>query len=531
MKRYAALARDRRARLAQRRSRAASRSSSTASSVARGPARARSSAPRPEDAADHGRPLEQRASRRAAAGRCARRSAPGACPGSARGRRRPPPTSIRIVSSTKSGLPSVLSSSVVADVAGSDRVARAARRRAPRCRRGRAARARSRSRGRGRRPSRDARRAARAARGRGSGAARRAPARRGARSARAAAPRPSGCPRRRARAAARRRARSAHSRAAHAISCWLRSPSTASSTPAARPSRSATASSSQQARSFSTRLLDGIVVGDPGRGLHHLGERPVRDALAVGEAAAGEHGRALEARDELAREPALADARLAVDREQVRAAVAHGALERVLEQLELVLAADERRRQRRDGRPPRRGTPTARQTGSGVAEAAQLARARGLELDRADGEPVRAGADEDLARRGRLLQARGDVDRLAGREASTRASSATTSPASTPMRASRPSSRTESRIASAARTRALGVVLVRARDAERGHDGVAGELLDGAAVRVDAARDAARRSASRAGGRPPDRARRRARSSRRGRRRGRLRACAPRLEV
>ena len=36
---------------------------------------------------------------------------------------------------------------------------------------------------------------------------------------------------------------------------------------------------------------------------------------------------------------------------------------------------------------------------------------------------------------------------------------------------------------------ALGVVLVRLRDAERGHDGVAGELLDDAAVRGDAVRD------------------------------------------
>src|SRR5207237_3441164 len=35
----------------------------------------------------------------------------------------------------------------------------------------------------------------------------------------------------------------------------------------------------------------------------------------------------------------------------------------------------------------------------------------------------------------------------------------------------------------------LGVVLVRARDAERGHDGVAGELLHGAAVVLDAACD------------------------------------------
>ena len=37
--------------------------------------------------------------------------------------------------------------------------------------------------------------------------------------------------------------------------------------------------------------------------------------------------------------------------------------------------------------------------------------------------------------------------------------------------------------------RALRVVLVRLRDAERGHHGVAGELLDDAAVLLDALRD------------------------------------------
>ena len=36
--------------------------------------------------------------------------------------------------------------------------------------------------------------------------------------------------------------------------------------------------------------------------------------------------------------------------------------------------------------------------------------------------------------------------------------------------------------------RALGIVLVRDRDPESRHDGIAGELLDGAAVRVDAMR-------------------------------------------
>ena len=53
------------------------------------------------------------------------------------------------------------------------------------------------------------------------------------------------------------------------------------------------------------RLVERVVVGDPRGRLDHLGERPVRDALAVREAAAGEDGRAFEPGDELAREPAL----------------------------------------------------------------------------------------------------------------------------------------------------------------------------------------------------------------------------------
>src|SRR6185503_20551764 len=92
-------------------------------------------------------------------------------------------------------------------------------------------------------------------------------------------------------------------------------------------------------------LVERVVVADARRRLHHLGERPVRDAFAVREAAAREHGRALEARDELAREAALPHTGIAVDRDERGAAVARRPRKRVLEQLELGLAADERRRE------------------------------------------------------------------------------------------------------------------------------------------------------------------------------------------
>ena len=58
-----------------------------------------------------------------------------------------------------------------------------------------------------------------------------------------------------------------------------------------------------------------------------------------------------------------------------------------------------------------------------------------------------------------------------------------------PIRASRPSSSTRSSVAKRRADGALGVVLVGERDAEGGHDGVACELLDRAAVRDDAVRD------------------------------------------
>ena len=113
------------------------------------------------------------------------------------------------------------------------------------------------------------------------------------------------------------------------------------------------------------RDIERIVVGDVGRALDHLGERPVRDALAVRKAAPREDRRALERREKLVREAGLADAGLAVDREEVSAPVSHRAGERVLEQLELVLASDQRRD--RDPAGARPSAPIAAQAQTGSA--------------------------------------------------------------------------------------------------------------------------------------------------------------------
>src|SRR5207237_5076740 len=108
--------------------------------------------------------------------------------------------------------------------------------------------------------------------------------------------------------------------------------------------------------------------------LDHLGDRPVRDALAVGKAAPGEDGGALEAGEELARQPALADARVAVEGEERGAAVARGAREGRLEQLELLLAADERGVQAAERPPALTGGDDAPRL-DGLLEPPQLERA------------------------------------------------------------------------------------------------------------------------------------------------------------
>ena len=108
--------------------------------------------------------------------------------------------------------------------------------------------------------------------------------------------------------------------------------------------------------------------------------------------------------------------------------------------------------------------------------------------------------------------------------------STTTSPASIPIRACE--LEVVDRFAHGERRSrgSLRVVLVRLRDAERGHDGVAGELLDDAAVLRHALRDRLEELRSRGAERPPDRFRSPAVSSRRCRRTAPLRACAPRVK-
>ena len=130
----------------------------------------------------------------------------------------------------------------------------------------------------------------------------------------------------------------------------------------------------------------------------------------------------------------------------------------------------------------------ARHVQSGSVAALDLDRAGVLDLDRACGEPAHDRPEHDLARLRRLLQARGQVDGLAGGEGR-RGGVVDDDLAGLDADA-----RLEPELAhllhhrEGGAERALGVVLVRARNAERGHHRVAGELLDRAAVLLDAGR-------------------------------------------
>ena len=111
----------------------------------------------------------------------------------------------------------------------------------------------------------------------------------GDRSAPGTSPRPSGCRRTRPRSAAPRRA----PRGTAGCPRTARPPGTARR-PArcAAPTRSAISSSRHQGTQLLARLLGGIRLADPGRAPDDLDDRPERDAVAVGQAAAADDPRA-----------------------------------------------------------------------------------------------------------------------------------------------------------------------------------------------------------------------------------------------
>ena len=95
------------------------------------------------------------------------------------------------------------------------------------------------------------------------------------------------------------------------------------------------------------RRGDGVLVlEDPRAQAHHLGERPERDSLTVGEAAAavppGVRRQPVEVLLELPGEAGLADAADAHHRDEMRSALLGGGVEELLDETQLAVAADER---------------------------------------------------------------------------------------------------------------------------------------------------------------------------------------------
>ena len=254
-------------------------------------------------------------------------------------------------------------------------------------------------------------------------------------------------------------------------------------------------------------------------------DRPVRDPLAVGEAAGPRARRrsSSSAVRELGEQPALADARVAEDRRERRAAVGEDGLPERDQPLELGLAADERRvagaaARRRLGLQP---TPARPRTGSALPFASigscsrySIACAR---------RAVGLLADEDAVRPAPPTRcARPCSARRPTRSPCPRSACWPWVTITSPVAIADPDldladrvlgvqrRRPCSRMASAARTARSGSSSCATGDAEVRHDRVADVLLDRAAVPLELGAEAARSRARAATARPRGRAARRA---------------------
>jgi hypothetical protein len=135
--------------------------------------------------------------------------------------------------------------------------------------------------------------------------------------------------------------------------------------------------------------------------LQDLGDGPVADSLAVGEAAATHHRRTFECAQEFVCEARLPDSGRAEDREQVARALRRHGGEDALEQLPLPVAPHHRRVV-----PPGRSLGAYRAQAVGLEPlrlALRLDRLRGLAVHRVAHEPVGLLAEQDLAGLGCLL--------------------------------------------------------------------------------------------------------------------------------
>ena len=239
-----------------------------------------------------------------------------------------------------------------------------------------------------------------------------------------------------------------------------------------------------------------LVVGlaQAAAGADHLAQRPEADPVAVGRAAAlvppDRVGQAVDVLEELPGQPGLAEAGRADDADEAGAALAGRGVEHVLEEPELLVAADERGLERvlavataGLGHDPGRAPGLDRRL-----LALEVLLAGLLEGDRLAGGALGRLADEDRARLGDALESRRGVDEVAGDHALVRGAEGDGGFAGQDAGPGLDS--WSQRLDGVDELEAgpdgpLGVVLAGDGGAPDRHDGVADELLDGAAVAAD----------------------------------------------
>ena len=157
----------------------------------------------------------------------------------------------------------------------------------------------------------------------------------------------------------------------------------------------------------SPRAVRVLVLGDPRPPAHHLGQRPVRDAVAVGEAAAAVppdvRREAVDVLLELPGEPRLADPGDADDRDERRALLVGGGVEEILDQAQLAPSRPTNGASSPAARPRRAAArrPAARARAAPARLALELVLAGVGVGDRRLGCAPRRLADEHGARRRR----------------------------------------------------------------------------------------------------------------------------------
>ena len=169
------------------------------------------------------------------------------------------------------------------------------------------------------------------------------------------------------------------------------------------------------ARALGQRRHQGrMQIAPAGKLAHDLAERPVGDPLAVGQAAAGQHGCPVaQGAVQLAGQPGLADAGRAEHDHALRRALVGDALEGLAQGAQLRVAALQRRAGRGalvGGRPAQ--APHRERLGL----AAHRQRRQRLRRDGAGDQAPGGVADQRLSRGRRLLKPRGDVHGVTGHQ-------------------------------------------------------------------------------------------------------------------